>query len=84
MTGHHVQSASTFYFGDRKFQTASNVLTVLTCMAILIGTMVALNCLISKTLWKEITIGAAAVVLAVFLAWATDKKAFEVVTSLAT
>lgn len=82
--GHHVQSVSTRYFDDRKFQTMSNVLTVLTCMVILLGTIVALNLFISKVRSKEITIGTAAVALAGILAWATEKKAFDVVTSMAT
>ncbi|KAL9108119.1 MAG: hypothetical protein Q9227_007095 [Pyrenula ochraceoflavens] len=84
VSGFHVSSPSTSYFNDRRFQTLSNVIIVLICMLILGGTMVALNQLIAKTLWKQVTIGTAAVVLASFLAWATEKKAFEVVTSMAT
>ncbi|KAI9690946.1 MAG: hypothetical protein M1822_008566 [Bathelium mastoideum] len=84
ISGHHAQSSSTAYFDDSHIRAMSNVAIVTICMGILIGTMAALNHIIQRTQLKEITIGVAAVVLAGFLAWATDKKAFEVVTSMAT
>ena len=82
--GHHIQSTSTSYFNDRGVQTMSNVFIVLVCMTVLTGTMAVLNYIISNIQYKEVIIGVATVNLAGFLAWATDKKAFEVVTSMAT